>query len=212
MPRPPLKTHCVHGHSLADAFVHPGKRNCRTCSRMRSRKYRGSDPDHGKVTTLPSYEAAKGIIDGMRRGLTWTQLTTGKVTKRTKGPINREWFVCDSRKALNLLRDNRAFAELVRRLRRKRKPGVTNRMGARALAMLTKASRGNPEILSKMTEAYLTGKLRCRHAAARYDEYRQAANRDRRNPFGGMDMWSLDFKIGDGATTAGDNVTMGFWQ
>ena len=29
------KTHCKHGHSLADALIHHGRRTCRECNRIR---------------------------------------------------------------------------------------------------------------------------------------------------------------------------------
>ena len=35
------KTHCLNGHSLADAYVYPdGRRTCRVCNRERDRRYR----------------------------------------------------------------------------------------------------------------------------------------------------------------------------
>ena len=36
-----LKTHCIHGHSLADAYINPaGNRHCRPCKEIRQREYR----------------------------------------------------------------------------------------------------------------------------------------------------------------------------
>lgn len=34
------KTHCRHGHSLADALIHHGRRECRECNRLRSARQR----------------------------------------------------------------------------------------------------------------------------------------------------------------------------
>lgn len=34
------QTHCVHGHSLEDAYPYNGRRACRECGKRRSREYR----------------------------------------------------------------------------------------------------------------------------------------------------------------------------
>lgn len=34
------KSHCVHGHSLADARIYDNKRECRTCERLRQERKR----------------------------------------------------------------------------------------------------------------------------------------------------------------------------
>lgn len=34
------KTHCIHGHSLADAYVYAGRRDCRECYRTPTEKAR----------------------------------------------------------------------------------------------------------------------------------------------------------------------------
>ena len=36
----PLRRHCKYGHSLDDAYVHRGKRRCRSCRRLRDRARR----------------------------------------------------------------------------------------------------------------------------------------------------------------------------
>ncbi len=42
-----LRTHCKHGHALADAYVYYGKRYCRTCTKLRSQEnYRAAKAFH----------------------------------------------------------------------------------------------------------------------------------------------------------------------
>jgi general stress protein YciG len=37
---PSTRTHCKYGHSLEDAYIYKGNKNCRTCARLRSEKFR----------------------------------------------------------------------------------------------------------------------------------------------------------------------------
>lgn len=42
----PMRNHCRFGHTLADAYIHKGKRHCRTCRRLGNRRRRARGVSH----------------------------------------------------------------------------------------------------------------------------------------------------------------------
>jgi hypothetical protein len=209
------RTHCVHGHSLADAFVSVQgegwvRRACRTCRTIRMNTAYPIRP-----------EVAKKVELLLRRGVTINSLTSSKskqylVQHKTLTRFRLENPAINDL-VLNNLKDANRRGQALRYLREKNAVKREENNDYYTLrAMLPQNFPDKDDVLSAIFEDLLTGTLQREDVRARIQTYITAHNRmfpTNFAKFGSGKLVSLDeVMFEDGSTTRGDTVSRGLWD
>lgn len=220
------KTHCIHGHSLADAFVTRQngfiKRDCRTCWKIR-----------GQLGGIMKPEALVKVTMALRAGVSVGQIIQGKPSGG--GKINRSLRIVDAGAFYRYRRENPEFDRIVveaiannnsvgQKIRYARERARARIHTARQQiddyrairAMLPVTFPDKDDVVSAIFEDLLTGAIGREHVKARVQTYVAAHNRmypTKYRKFGDSPLVSLDEAIfEDGATTRGDTISRGLWD
>jgi hypothetical protein len=208
------RTHCIHGHSLSDAYVSIQlggyiKRDCRTCWGIRSRRASVIKP-----------EIAKKVEVLLLRGVPTSRFTKPGPAYLVQHKVFTR-FRLENSYINGLVAKNRIDAirrgQQLRRLQDKNE-GIReqNNDYFRIRAMLPAGFPDKDDVVSDIFEAILEGSLKREDVRVRVQNYITAHNRmfpTKYAKFGDSPLVSLDEVLfEDGSTTRGDTVSRGLWD
>lgn len=216
------KTHCINGHSLADARVYYQygyiKRDCRTCWKIRGQRGGVMKPEAlVKVKAALSSGATIGQIihgrpvGGGRADLSLRIVDAGMLSRYRRENPEFDRFVSESTKD-----NNRRGQQL--RWQRARNAAVREETNDyySIRAMLPASFPDRDDIVSDIFEALLNGSLQRDQVKSRVREYVAIHNRSfstQYPKFGGRRLHSLDAPVfAEGPMTMGDTVSRGLWD
>lgn len=225
------KTTCKRGHLLAgdNLYVDPrGKRGCRACRFLASKKYKSKPPTERQV---------RALFEGLREGKTLSFLTGGIVRESGIKSYRYDRIVLRPEQLQQFRFANRSAARLIDKLAKQNEFAARSRGGhattrlrrlrsgiaafdETAFSAIVAATESLPDFVrddvrSLMFEAAVERRLTARDAAKRVREFVTAHNRQFSKfvPGGGGIMRSLDEQVyDDGPTRLVDIVTHGLWQ
>jgi hypothetical protein len=222
------KTHCIHGHSLADARVYYQngwiKRDCRTCWKIR-----------GQLGGIIKPEALAKVTAALQNGASVGQVTSGKPIGG--GPVNRSLKIVDAAAFYRYRRENPEFEQFVaskiagnncrgQRIRHARARERISRVIAeadaadyRAILAMVPANfpdQNKLDVANSVAEEFFGHKISRSQVRERVAFHAAAYNRtypSKYAKFGNRPLLSLDEVLfDDGATTRGANITHSIWD
>jgi hypothetical protein len=222
------KTHCIHGHSLADARVYYQngwiKRDCRTCWKIR-----------GQLGGIIKPEALAKVTAALQNGASVGQIISGKPIGG--GPANRSLKIVDAAAFYRYRRENPEFDQFVasriagnncrgQKIRHARARVRISRLIAEAdaadyraiLAMVPShfPAQNKFDVANSVVEDLLSFKIARSQVRDRVSFYVATFNRmypSKYTKFGNSPLLSSDEALfDDGATTRGANISRGLWD
>ncbi|MCK1742228.1 hypothetical protein IVA80_15490 [Bradyrhizobium sp. 139] len=209
------RTHCKHGHSLADAIIHVQKRGncvaryCRTCRSIRHKRPGVVTPEsRAKVLDLLKRQTPLSHVYNGANGSYVMSYVTFTQLRRDDSEINSL--------AVAVIAGAQRRAQKLRwtRVRTQRRREQDNDYYV-IRAMLPANFPDRDDVVSAIFEDLLRGALKREDVRARVKSYVAAHNRlfpTKYAKFGDSPLVSLDEALyDDGSGTRGDTVSRGLW-
>jgi hypothetical protein len=208
------RTHCKHGHTLADARVYFLKgyiqRDCRTCWKIRSKRGGTITPEVlGKVTVALKHGATIKSFTGAGSSTYLVMHSTFSRHRRENPEFDR--FVAEATK------DNNSKGQKLRLLRA-RNAALRDQNNDYYKIIALMPSHLPPDMRDDIAQsifvAMLEGSLRRENVRSRVQEFVTAHNRDaNKHGTGKYGLRSIDAPaFAERSTTFGDTISRGLWD